>query len=76
MAAKEKLTIPNEVVEADWTDDIDVGYATYGNRKQEMEYISPTDISEKTKNNIEKLKAKKIGKNILTIFTKNDKIAA
>ena len=73
MAAKEKLTIPNKVIKADWKDDIDVDYATYGNNKQEREYVSPDKIS---KESIRRIKARKTGHNILAIFTKSDKLAA
>ena len=43
------LTIPNEVVDSDWRDDVDVDYAIYGNtEKQEGEYISPDSISKES----------------------------
>ena len=48
------LNIPNEVIDSDWKDDIDVDYAIYGNDEtEEGEYISPTSIS---KESIEKIK--------------------
>lgn len=73
MAAIIKLNLPNKVVKANWKDDIDVDYATYGNNKQESEYISPDEVS---KESIKRIKARKTGHDILTIFTKNDKLAA
>lgn len=49
----EKYKIPEER-NSDWRDDIDLDFETYGTNKQEMEYISPSDIP---KENIEKIKA-------------------
>ena len=39
----EALKIPNHVIDSDWKDDVD--YETYGTDEQEMEYISPADVS-------------------------------
>ena len=46
----EKLTIPSEVIDEDWRDDIG-DYQEYDNEK---EYISPTEIPEES---IEKIKS-------------------
>ncbi len=52
------LTIPNEVIDSDWEDDIDVDYAIYGqNEKQEGEYISPDSVS---KESIKRIKSRQI----------------
>ena len=69
----EALKIPNQVIDSDWKDDID--FETYGkNDKEEMEYVSPDKIDEKS---IKEIKAKneKIGHSILSIL-KQDKLAA
>ena len=72
----EALSLPKEVVNADWKDDT-VDYETYGTPKQEMEYISPDAIS---KESIDKIKARKLnrgrGHNVLSIFSKNEKLVA
>ena len=73
MAAIEKLKIPNKVIKAKWEDDVDVDYATYGDEKQEIEYISPDKVS---KESIKRLKERKIGHTVFSIFTQKDKIAA
>ena len=64
----EKLKLPTQVINSDWKNDIDVGYATYD---QEMEYISPTKIS---KESIDKIK--KRNQKIGSLFTGNFKFAA
>ena len=68
----EALKIPNQVIDSDWKDDID--FETYGTDKQEMEYISPDQVS---KESIEKIKARneKIGHSILGII-KQEKLTA
>ena len=68
----EKLKIPNQVVESDWKDDVD--YQTYGTDQEEMEYISPTEVS---KESINKIKARNLkrGQTILSIFNKHDLVA-
>ena len=68
----ETLSLPTKVVNSDWKDDID--YETYGDSKQEREYISPTEVS---KESIERIKARNLkrGRSILNIF-KNEKLAA
>ncbi len=68
----EKLDLPTKVIDSDWKDDID--YETYGNNKQEREYISPVEIS---KESIEKIKSRNLkrGQTILSIFSKNNVIA-
>lgn len=55
MAETLKFNIPNEVVNADWKDDIDVDYATY---KNEGEYVSPEKIS---KESLRQIKMRKVG---------------
>ena len=53
------LTIPNEVVDSDWKDDVDVEYAIYGNNeKQEGEYISPQNVSKESLNKIKNMQVK------------------
>ncbi len=72
----EKLSIPNEVVNSAWRDDVDVDYATYGkNDKEEMEYISPQQVSEETEKKLEKIKSQNIKFGIMARFAK-DKLAA
>lgn len=68
----EKLKIPNQVVESDWKDDI--SYQTYGTDQEEMEYISPAEVS---KESINKIKARNLkrGQTILNIFNKRDLVA-
>ena len=57
MAEKiQTLNLPTEVIDSQWEDDIDVDYATYGDEKQEREYISPKSIK---KESIEKIKSLK-----------------
>ena len=73
MAAIAKLKIPNKVIKAKWEDDVDVDYATYGDEKQEREYISPDKVS---KESIKRLKERKIGHTVFSIFTQKDKFAA
>ncbi|MBR3172625.1 hypothetical protein IKF21_01770 [Candidatus Saccharibacteria bacterium] len=69
----ETLKMPKEVVDSDWRDDIG-DYETYGTNKQEMEYVSPGQVSHES---IKKIKARnaKIGRNVLNIF-KQDNLAA
>ncbi len=64
----ETLKLPREVVKSDWEDDVNLDYETYGTNKQEMEYISPDEVS---KESLERIKNKKIGQNVLNIFSKN-----
>lgn len=64
----ETLKLPTEVVDSDWKDDVGIDYETYGTNKQEIEYIAPAEIS---KESIEKIKARKLGHNVLGIFSKN-----
>lgn len=66
--------IPEERNE-DWHDDIDVDYATYGDEKQEMEYISPKKVS---KENIKKIKAieEKLKLNNIKLFSMDSKLAS
>ena len=53
------LTIPNEVVDSDWKDDVDVDYAIYGeNEKKEGEYVSPKEVSKESLNKIKNLQVK------------------
>lgn len=67
----QKLKIPNEVIDADWKDDID--FAGYGTEEQEMEYISPEKVSRES---IKRIKARKRGQTIHSIFTKHEKLVA
>lgn len=69
----EKLSLPKEVINSEWKDDVDVDYAIYGdNEKTESEYISPEAVS---KESISKIKARKIGHDVLNMFT-SDKVTA
>lgn len=75
---KQKIStfeIPAEKNE-DWHDDIDVDYATYGNEKQEREYISPSEVGKENKENIEEIKAKnqKLGR--IALFNMDSKLAS
>ncbi len=71
----EKLQLPNQVIKANWHDDID--FETYGTNEQEMEYIAPNKVS---KESINRIKARKLsqerGQKLFTIFTKNEKLIA
>ena len=69
----EKLKLPKQVIDSDWKDDVGLDYETYGTKKQEMEYISPNEVS---KESIKRIKARNIGRNVLNIFSKNEKIEA
>lgn len=67
------FNVPNsgKVEDSDWTDDIDVDFAIYGgNEKQEGEYINPDKVvTKETQRKIDRIKAKKIGVNIMNILT-------
>ncbi len=65
----EALKIPNQVVDADWRNDVG-DYETYGTEAEEMEYVSPDEVN---KESIEKIKARNLsrGRTILGIFNKN-----
>ncbi len=65
----EALKIPNQVVDADWRNDVG-DYETYGTETEEMEYVSPDEVN---KESIEKIKARNLsrGRTILGIFNKN-----
>lgn len=71
----EIIKLPKEVVDEDWKDD--VGFATYGTDKQEMEYVAPSEVSKKS---IEMIKARKLnqkrGHRFLNLFTEDKKLAA
>ena len=67
----QKLKIPKEVINADWKDDID--FEGYGTEKQEREYISPEEVSRES---IKRIKARKRGQTIHSIFTKHEKLVA
>ena len=70
----EKLQLPNKVIDSDWKDGID--YETYGNDKQEMEYVSPEKVSEVS---IKKIKARKLNQergHKFLLFTKDAKLFA
>lgn len=69
----EKLKLPTEVIDSDWKKDAALDYETYGTNKQEMEYVSPSEVS---KESIERIKARNIGQNVLNIFSENEKIEA
>ena len=57
----ETLKIPNELIDSEWRDDVDVDYAIYGgNEKKEREFISPEDVSKETEQLIEKIKKRNI----------------
>lgn len=72
----EKLNIPNNVVDSEWKDDVDVDYAIYGgSNKGEMEYVSPQDVSKETVKKLEKIKSQDIKFGIMARFAKN-KLAA
>lgn len=69
----ETLKIPKQVVDSDWTDDIDVDYAIYGDtEKMEREYVSPAEVS---KESISRIKERKLGHTAL-LFKSKDKLAA
>ena len=73
----EKLKLPKDVVDAEWKDDIDTdennNYIDYIAYKNEKEYISPDEINEQA---IEKIKSVKRGATILSIFKKDEELAA
>lgn len=71
----EKLKLPKDVVDAEWKDDIDENnnYIDYIAYKNEKEYVSPEEINEQA---IEKIKSVKRGATILSIFKKDEELAA
>lgn len=71
----EQLKIPKEAINANWKDDIDLDFETYGNSEQEMEYISPDSISKESIDRIKARKLKERGHKIL-LFSKNEKLLA
>lgn len=62
----EKLSLPKQVIDSDWKDDID--YEPFGTNKQEMEYISPTEVS---KESLRRIKARRRGATFLSVFNSN-----
>ena len=69
----EILSLPKEVINSEREDDVDVDYAIYGdNEKTESEYTSPEAVS---KESISKIEARKIGHDVLNMFT-SDKVTA
>lgn len=70
------LTIPTEVVDSDWRDDIDASFAIYGNsEKAERTYIDPNKvITKETQAKIDRIKAKKIGVSVMEVL--KDTVAA
>ena len=67
------FTVPEDgkVIDSDWKDDIDTEFAIYGgNEKKEGEYINPGKVvTKETQRKIDRIKAKKIGVNIMNILT-------
>ena len=67
------FNIPNggKVEDSDWQDDIDTEFAIYGgSEKQEGEYINPDKVvTKETQRKIDRIKAKKIGVNVMSILT-------
>ena len=77
MAAIEKLNIPDKTIKANWKDDIDVGYATYGDSdKAEREYISPEKVSMESMKRIKQIKQRIVGYKALDVFKMTDKNVA
>ena len=76
----EKLKLPNQVINAEWKDDIDVEYATYGDEQAESQYQAPEKISRAAERKIEAIKKRniKLGKAAFlgTIFKPADRLAA
>ena len=76
----EKLKIPNQVIDSDWKDDVDVDYAIYGeNEKEEAGYEEPAKISKDAINKIKNFRLTKISFNTgLRKFrmSQNHKLAA
>ena len=69
----EILSLPKEVINSEREDDVDVDYAIYGdNEKTESDYVSPEAVS---KESISKIEARKIGHDVLNMFT-SDKVTA
>ncbi|MDO5480304.1 MAG: hypothetical protein Q4F58_01340 [Candidatus Saccharibacteria bacterium] len=66
-----KVPDDGKVIDSDWKDDIDTEFAIYGgNEKQEGEYINPGKVvTKETQRKIDRIKAKKIGVNIMNILT-------
>lgn len=53
------LSIPSEVVDSDWKDDIDVDYAIYGDSEaKEGDYVSPKSVSKESINQIKDFQVK------------------
>ena len=66
-----KVPDDGKVIDSDWKDDIDTEFAIYGgNEKKEGEYINPGKVvTKETQRKIDRIKAKKIGVNIMNILT-------
>lgn len=62
MANKERiqtLNIPDQVIDSEWRDDIDVDYAIYGgDDEKEGEYISPDSVNEESLDHIKDFQVK------------------
>ncbi len=53
------LNIPNQVIDSEWQDDIDVDYAIYGgNDEREGEYISPDSVNNESLDQIKNFQVK------------------
>ena len=73
----ETIKLPKQVQEDNnWRDDIDLDYATYGNEKDEMKYVSPKRISKEAKESIAKIKERNIKIGHFAIFKTYDKMMA
>lgn len=53
------LNIPDQVIDSEWRDDIDVDYAIYGgNDEREGEYISPDSVNQESLEQIKDFQVK------------------
>ena len=64
----EKLQLPDEVVDAGWEN---IDFETYGTNKQEMEYVSPKEVSKESIEKIKKIKQR--GSMINLVFSRENK---
>ena len=75
----EKLNIPNNVVDSEWKDDVDVDYAIYGgDEKKEakigLEKNKNAVVSKEAMEKIRRIKDKKIGLKVGSLLFKDYKV--
>ena len=72
----ETLKIPNETIDSEWRDDIDVDYAIYGNdEKKEREFVSPKKVSKEAAEKITEIKSRNLKIGMLAKFLREKDVA-